>query len=379
MQQQPRRAGDGHHGHHGRCASAPRMVAYEASAMERAWTESSAAGRICELMNTTAQMEGANVWMNFTSATWREAQPGVAQSQPDADAQTVLSKFVYDDGSIEFVEPLTGVARSHRAPVGCRPGDAGVRYKNPAKFAQIFDIRYLLPGNACGPSPGPRVGCHRKARFYDLGCTTYNGHKHDFVTKKLDYQAGGRRVGGPSVPLFSEFYRRRCLSFDEVYAWDSSKDKHQEPENWYADVPSELRDKIHYFNVPITFEQAPPLGQIRRHENHTAWRQYAQSGDLFNTLLATATPNDFVVLKLDIEGQTGSPEVAIAEVLAARPDLLRLVDEFYFEYHFYFDGKNFGWGNNPKPSASHPFPDVDSALKLMSRLRRAGVRAHFWI
>ena len=324
---------------------------------------------------STAQSEGGDLWLNFSKSTWKQAAPDVLQRQPTATERTVLSHFVYNDGSIEFVEPLTGVARSPRAPVGCRPGERGARYHQPQLYQQLFDIRYLLPSNACGATSDPRVGCHRKARYYDLGSTTYLGHKHDFM-KKLAGQAAGKGVGGPSVPLFSELYRRRCLPFDAVYAWDASKDAHQAPEQWYSDVPENLRDKIHYFNVPITFEHAPEAVERR---NRTAWRRFAEVGDFFNTLLATASPHDFVVVKLDIEGQAGSPEVAIAEVIAAQPELVRLIDEFYFEYHYWFDGLNFGWGNIPQPSASKPGPTVDTALNLMGRLRKAGVRAHFWI
>ena len=54
--------------------------------------------------------------------------------------------------------------------------------------------------------------------------------------------------------------------------------------------------------------------------------------------------------------------------------LLALVDELFFEYHFRYDGShNFGWGKLGKGQT------VDDALRLMYRLRRAGIRSHFWI
>ena len=52
-----------------------------------------------------------------------------------------------------------------------------------------------------------------------------------------------------------------------------------------------------------------------------------------------------------------------------------LVDEFYFEYYYYYDGLNFGWGKLEEERNTH---NADSALRLMSELRRAGIRAHFW-
>ena len=61
--------------------------------------------------------------------------------------------------------------------------------------------------------------------------------------------------------------------------------------------------------------------------------------------------------------------------IADEPELARLVDELYFEYHFYFDGLDFGWGQLGMDESN----TADDALELMQRLRRQGIRAHFWI
>ena len=79
---------------------------------------------------------------------------------------------------------------------------------------------------------------------------------------------------------------------------------------------------------------------------------------------------DFVAVKLDID--TPSAELVIMEAIAESPEIAALIDELYFEYHFDFDGINFGWGEQVSG-------DVDTALGLMRRLRELGVRSHFWI
>jgi hypothetical protein len=76
-----------------------------------------------------------------------------------------------------------------------------------------------------------------------------------------------------------------------------------------------------------------------------------------------------VVVKLDID--TPELEHVIVDALAERPDLAAKVDEFFFEYHYYFDGMSFGWQTWGG--------DVDTALGVMYRLRTLGIRAHFWI
>ena len=77
-----------------------------------------------------------------------------------------------------------------------------------------------------------------------------------------------------------------------------------------------------------------------------------------------------VAVKVDID--TPFAELAIVEAIADRPDIAARVDELFFEYHFNYDGLDFGWGANTQG-------DVDTAVGLMRRLRQLGVRAHFWI
>jgi hypothetical protein len=59
----------------------------------------------------------------------------------------------------------------------------------------------------------------------------------------------------------------------------------------------------------------------------------------------------------------------------SRGELSALVDELFFEAHFYFDGINFGWG----ALGADRRHTVDEALALMRTLRERGIRSHFWI
>ena len=359
------------------CTPESHRRVYRPSALERAWTNRPAVERICAISRSKEQEDGARIWLNYSKSGWqRSCEWNVTLREADSKDRSVLSQFVYDDGYVEFIEPLTGIARHPFAPVGCRQGDLASRKSQPAFFRLLFDISYLIPSTACGASIGPRVSCYLKSRFYDLGSTEYISYSmHD-----LKARASGRQGGGPSVPLFTELYRRRCLPFNDVYAWEANQNPKFAPAMWYSNVPKELRSTFHYFNVPV-HAVSPNTTSRTQHATmpaaagDPAWRRLAQAGDFLGTLLSTASPDDFVVVKLDIEGQTGSPEHAIAEAIANSPKLSRLVDEIYFEFHFWFDGLNFAWGDMPRQGN----PDVDVALNLMKRLRGAGVRAHFWI
>lgn len=111
-------------------------------------------------------------------------------------------------------------------------------------------------------------------------------------------------------------------------------------------MPVDVMAKLHFYNTPVVPEQ------------------FAQH------LRLSARAEDFVVVKLDIDNTP--VEMEIVDVIR---NMSELVDEFYFEYHYYYDGFNFGWGKLEDVRDVH---NADSALRLMSELRTAGIRSHFW-
>ena len=118
-----------------------------------------------------------------------------------------------------------------------------------------------------------------------------------------------------------------------------------------------MRAKLHFYNAPVSTEWA------------------------LRTIYFTARPEDFVVVKVDIDGSMDT-ELHIVNAIADTPALARLVDEVYFEYHFYAkDIPGSGWQmqNTNKSRARYTNTTVDDALELMQRLRRRGVRSHFWV
>ena len=123
-------------------------------------------------------------------------------------------------------------------------------------------------------------------------------------------------------------------------------------------MPLHVRARLSYFNVPVvggTTDPASALGLLKE----------------------VATADDFVAIKIDIDG---GPELEIVRQIVADESVAALIDELYFEYHFYFDGLNFGWATHARGEHhSSGMHDVDDALRLMRRLRERGIRAHFWV
>ena len=168
-----------------------------------------------------------------------------------------------------------------------------------------------------------------------------------------------RQGGGlaPSMPLLYRLYQDRCLEPDAIYGWEL--DKNITNAQWWGSAPASVRSKTRFFEVPVM------EGEL---DEALAGKPNPAS---FLQMLAFACKlEDFVVVKLDID--TPAIEQTIIAVLTQRPDLAALIDELFFEYHFYFDGLNFGWKKNVQG-------DVDTAIGTMYRLRSLGIRAHFWI
>ena len=77
-----------------------------------------------------------------------------------------------------------------------------------------------------------------------------------------------------------------------------------------------------------------------------------------------------VVIKLDID--TSVIEVALTQQLLQNPELMKLVDAFYFEHHVRLAELSPYWGGSMSGS-------LYGSIKLFTDLRRAGIDAHSWV
>ena len=213
------------------------------------------------------------------------------------------------------IEPLTGIGRHPFAAVGC-----GHSYGHNI---DIFDISYIVLYNNCGRDSSA------KAYLYDMGCSVY---KHNTI------QAS---AGGSSIPVFMNRYKSMCISFTKIFGWEPKNYS-----NWWADVPRDVAPLIEFHNERVTAEK-------------------------FKSRLLERSTEDFVVVKLDIDNLIN--EMSIIKVIEHHS---HLIDEFFFEYHYFFDGMDFGWGKSSKFKHVH---NVTSAFTLMQKLRKKGIRAHFWV
>ena len=364
-------------------------VTYVPSQFEDFWTATASKGRIKE--KARAQLETGREWTAYTESVFSPNRK--PYRKPSESVANMMSRFTHHIGDRtqwgSMIEPLTGVGRHPLFILSKNEEEKEILVwrhthshwwqiwkKRPkaqdSDADRLFDIRYLFLENNCKLSPEEKSEDYvhfpereyTETKLFDLGCTVYQKDGVPLTgTTKMDVTEGSG--AGPSIPLFYNLYEERCINFDHIWAWEGIK---YDPAIWWAPIPPELRHKLRFIN---TYVNELSL------EDSVAGIKEAPLDSFLRLLPLAAKESDFVVLKVDIDG---GPEMEIVQAIAARPELYRLVDEMFFEYHYnYDDFQNFGWGGEKPNGSIEPGSSVDTAMELMQKLRSRGIRAHFWI
>ena len=175
--------------------------------------------------------------------------------------------------------------------------------------------------------------------------------KHDsrliFVNMgaSLDFHRQSR-VQSPDSYL-QHLYSKFGFEFDHIYAYEIT------PKNApavYELVPDSLLASWHWINVGVD-----PIPGAKMNP--------------FTMLTSKYTPNDFIVIKLDVDNH--NVEVPLFYQLMEDPTLLKIVDQFYFEHHVHQKELVSNWRGTMHGS-------VKDSLQMMYELRRKGVASHYW-
>ena len=160
----------------------------------------------------------------------------------------------------------------------------------------IFDIRYLIPHNNCGAATKPRV------LLFDMGASVGFQGVPGGIYARMPPNGGGL---APSLPLFYRIYADRCLEPDEVYAWEPNP-RVRGPD-WWGELPGAIRAKVRFFNDFVV------EGEIEQAKGPKGTHPAASFLEILETV-AKASPEDFVVVKVDID--TSAIELSIVEAIA---------------------------------------------------------------
>ena len=181
--------------------------------------------------------------------------------------------------------------------------------------------------------------------FYDLGATTWSfGH--------------GGEVGQQAPEEISSqnwfhalYANKHCAPFDRMFLYEVTEYPRAKV---FDPIPGHVLPKYHWINRPA---------QVDVESWDNPW----------NHVLSEASEADFVVMKLDVDHP--GIENPLMDTLLATPELMRRVDEFYFEHHVRLKiMMACCWGD-----VSGSRLRQDASLRLFTKLRQHGMRAHSWI
>lgn len=211
------------------------------------------------------------------------------------------------------IEPLVGFLRHPR---------------HHCFFEALANKNYMFPTSINEIFPPPR-----KSFLFDLGASTYLSG-----------------FGGASQSWFVETYEKYGVHFDRILAWEAAV---MNPNEIFREVPANVLNNLTYFNVP-----ADPVPNAK----HNPLR----------ILLEITRPEDFVVLKLDIDNS--AVETALIKQVLKSTNLLVHIDEVYFEHHVAMSPVHWSsWGDSVGNAT------LPESYEMFQQLRANGIRAHSWV
>ena len=157
----------------------------------------------------------------------------------------------------------------------------------------------------------------------------------------------------PPVLDLIRLYERFGFVFDHIYGYEVTP---QKAADVYESIPDDLKAAYHWYNVGV---DANP-------------ESYSNP---FRLIRERFTPDDFIVVKLDID--TPDIEIPLAsqlleEQLHGDYRLQDLVDVFYFEHHVTMKEMAAPWKDSMRGS-------MQDSMEFFSSLREHGIATHYWI
>jgi len=215
-----------------------------------------------------------------------------------------------------YIEPLVGLMRSPEWILG---------------RMEIDDKSYLtFLGKSLNVD---RVWAGKKKFYFDLGSADYPS----------------------SLGWIRRFYP---VFFDHIYSWDNG----------------------HQIEIPSAESLEREMGSLEKAQryirsiNHTVkavgFADNEFTIDVGAIIRRVTRPEDFVVVKMDIEGMEWD---TIPHFV--RTGVFDHIDEFFVEIHFsHPDMVNYGWNG----FLEHPSWTLEAAKKMIQDLRDKGIYAHYW-
>lgn len=253
--------------------------------------------------------------LHFDSQEDKESACEATKLHKDGLSGLFKSNQVSTSSNVGIMEPLLPTMRSHKICTDFEANILVMDYLVHDFYSMCLQLRK-----------------HSRLIFIDMGASL---DFHEDMSGEM-----------PAIYIHS-IYSKFGFKFDHIYAYEVNP---KYPSKVFEAIPDELQSSWHWINVGV---DARPCAKMNP----------------FTMLANSFSPDDFVVVKLDID--TPLVEAALVEQLRGDPTLLQLVDEFYFEHHVHQKELSGPWTGTMEGS-------VGASLELMSELRKNGVSVHYW-
>ena len=305
-----------------------RFVAYTPSMLEQKWIDNVRAWQD-DLCSYTSDADIA-AWLGAVRHAMLEPTRMLyvtnSSSVPPELRSMALSAFTYSatlaGHSVHVHVPIEPTASIARDPRKCWE-------PRTERYTQSKD--HLLPLSLA--SAVQRKS--QRAYLFDAGATI---------------PTGGISNGWTGTTWLWGWYASRGIVFDKVFAW--------EPRTQVVNTSLLLPA----FAKALVFNNRGCVGEEGHPDNPlTVIMQYCR-------------PEDLCIFKLDID--TSSAELAINSQLLKSPQIMAVVDEYYFEHHVKNQVMAIHGALGGRPTRN--INDLRSWYTMATHARRQGMRMHFW-
>jgi hypothetical protein len=288
---------------------------YIPSPWEMAWVDnvSQLQDRVCDESNNA--VDRIEEWVSISLKN--------VNAPPPAFPLETFSQFIFQNNctgavSVDYVEPLAGLTRH---PYFCLKGRDWIVNKD------YMIVSWNASKKLTGTKPGKA-----KSYYFDLGAS--------------DWDSG---AGGASQSWFVTNYEQRGITWDGIFCWEAAP---MDTTSVWSKIPAHLKPIYHWYNIQVSAE-------------------HGHSDNALNYIRGVARPEDFVVLKIDIDNTP--VESSLIDQLLASDDLLQLVDELFFEHHVNVAPMHDSWWTQNEKTT------LADTYKIFSTLRSKGIIAHSWV
>jgi hypothetical protein len=339
---------------------------YEPSAWEKEWHEGEMSGKRknleCEMLVQKAEADRSRQVIE-------SIRGAVLKSKTiPPEAIGLFSRMIYakrcgpqlkDTGErrVQLIEPLVGLLRD---PLTICSQSTTEKGKTPIPFDFGEDAtqskRHLLIGVAAPWTANPadpkswRIGGFEPWAIDTSKCVEPRVRQNVLVDIGASlYGVWNGNSSAVGAIWFVDRYQRHRLDFDRIISYEIEK---HVPDDIYKHVPKEILPRYFYFNQGV---EAVPNGKWN------PWRMLQGMG---------VTPNDYVVVKLDID----FPDIEnpLIDQLLNNSKMGLLIDEVFFEHHVNVKAMWPYWKTEKEKMT------LKDSYQFFRALRSSGIRMHSW-